>query len=77
MWLESRKEAYVAQEDIRDYFYRLGLDVRRAPCFGLPEIRVSALVAEMDAAEFPQCLSDMEPSLMVNSTFAVMPMGFS
>ena len=30
VWLESQKEAYVAQEDIRDYFYRLGLDVRRS-----------------------------------------------
>ena len=77
VWLESEKEGFIAQEDVKDYFYRIWLDPRIGQYFGLPEISVYALLSAFCEGEAPPELTALEGSSFVNATFSVMPMGFS
>ena len=75
VWLRGNRKAFIAQEDIRDYFYRLRLDERLSVFFGLPAIRVGTLLQRL--VDPPAFLLNRDLNSMVNPCFAVMPMGFS
>ena len=79
VWLNTEQAAFVAQEDVRDYFYRIAIDEKLAPYFGLPEIRVGALQSAFARAGVapPLHLAQLSPDAVLNPTFCVMPMGFS
>ena len=77
IWLESMKEGFIAQEDVRDYFYRIRLDPGLDQFFGLPKIPVAELRKCFDTGEEPAALRELDGSCCVNAAFSVMPMGFS
>ena len=75
VWRRGGREGFIAQEDIRNYFYRLQLDARLSIFFSLPAINVGVLLSKLTNP--PACLLQLDPSSKVNACFSAMPMGFS
>ena len=76
---EDSSSIFVAQEDVRDFFYRLGIDSFLSQFFGLPAIRAGDLKrAFRDASvEIPSFVANLVDDADITPTLAVLPMGFS
>ena len=66
---------YTAQEDVKDFFYRLGIGPELARYFGLPPVRVG-LLADALGWECPSELLGMDPGSSFSPCLCVLPMVF-
>ena len=69
-------KCYTAQEDVKDLFYRLGIESDLGKYFGLPRVQVGML-RECVGASCPAELVGMDSTDFVEPTLSVLPMGFS
>ena len=69
--VEHDQEVFVAQPDIKDYFYSIGLPDYLHPFFSLPPIRSDLL-----SGRIPE-LCGRDPSLVIFPQMKVVPMGWS
>lgn len=69
--VEHDQEVFVAQSDIKDYFYSIGLPDYLHPFFSLPPIRSDLL-----SGRIPE-LCGRDPSLVIFPQMKVVPMGWS
>ena len=74
--MEISGTCYTAQEDVKEFFYRLGIGPELARYFGLPPVRVGLLVDAL-GSEAPSELLGMEPGSTFSPCLSVLPMGFS
>ena len=73
--VELDQDMFVAQEDVKDFFYRLRIDRHLGEYFALPPIDVELLRRELDYV--PEVLSGMDAEATVHPYLRVLPMGFS
>ena len=74
--MEISGACYTAQEDVKDFFYRLGIGKRMSRYFGLPRVRASLLVAAL-GVDCPAEILALPSDHMVAPCLSVLPMGFS
>eukprot|EP00435_Cladocopium_sp_Y103_P026023 s1915_g6.t1 len=65
-------DLFIAQIDIRDYFYSIGMPVGLRPYFALPKIDLKIVVPD-----HPLCLAHDGPSLFLHPALKVVPMGWN
>lgn len=63
---------FIAQTDIRDYFYSIGMPVSLRPYFALPQLDLKKILPD-----HPLCLSHSGDSLLVFPAMKVVPMGWN
>ena len=74
--MEISGTCYTAQEDVKDFFYRLGIGKRLSRYFGLPRVRASSLVAAL-GVDCPAEILALPGDSGVSPCLSVLPMGFS
>ena len=76
--LDDDDTLFVAQEDVKDYFYRLGISKELGEYFALPKVNMGKLKAAMGSA-WTSALEAMTGGGTVDlfPYFSVLPMGFS
>ena len=77
--VSQEQTLFTAQEDVRDFFYRLGIDETLSVMFGLPALKLSVLRKAFAASgvALPNCLEPGSCPEVVTPTMQVLPMGFS
>lgn len=76
----SADRFFVAQEDVRDFFYRLGVDRGLSDVFALPPVESRRLLAEFNVLgvePLPEILKPCFEMEYLVPALAVLPMGFS
>jgi len=77
--LPEEGDLFIAQEDVKDFFYRLGISKELGEYFSLPEIQPRMLQAALGGVLPPEVVSLVEnfSGQKIYPHFKVLPMGFS
>ena len=75
--LGEDSEMFVAQEDVKDYFYRLAISRELGEYFAFPKICVERLSQELGYTPSELLKGDVNPDAPIHPFMCVLPMGFS